>query len=40
MCIKTAINVRLKKMNRTINAIKEINRLSALAATEANIATF
>jgi len=27
MCVKTAINARLKKINRAINAIKEINRL-------------
>jgi len=29
-CVKTAINTRLKQINRTINAIKEINRLTAV----------
>jgi len=29
-CIKTAINERLKKINRTINSITEINCLTAV----------
>jgi len=30
MCVITAINARLKKINRAINAIKKINRLTVL----------
>ena len=33
MCIKTVINVHLKKINRVINRIKEINRLTALVSS-------
>ena len=30
MCVKTAINTWLKKINRAINAIKEIDHLTAV----------
>jgi len=30
MCIKTAINAQLKKINRVLNATKEISRSTAL----------
>ena len=33
MYIKTAINAKLKKINCTINVIKEINRLTTLIPT-------
>jgi len=29
MCVKTAINAQLKKINRATNAIKKINHMTA-----------
>jgi len=34
MCVKTAINAQFKKINRKINAIKEINRLTVVIFTK------
>jgi len=40
MCVKTTINARLKKTNRAIIVIKEINRLTALVVNLMQIAVY